>query len=283
MAFRKVPDSSLFVSEPNPAWFGNSANEKGNPNWTNGNWLKSRFHFSFAEYTNPSNSNFGVLRVMNDDLVQPSRGFGAHPHREAEICTYVVNGELTHQDSMGNGETLGRGSIQFMTAGTGVRHQEHNRNSTNPLRFIQMWITPSARGLNPNYGSMRGDEMKQARKNAWAHLVSDVKHAAATPVKINADANIHVTELDPACSLDFRLGTDRQAYLLCVEGSIDVTGDSLQESLSQHDAAEMVGREEFKFTAGPKGAHLLLVEMRGQGEDSRFRGHRGLYTTGRLG
>lgn len=98
------------------AWFGNPGNEKS-PKWTNENWLKSRFHFSFAEYNNPKNANFGVLRVMNDDLVQPSRGFGAHGHREMEICTYVVHGELTHKDSMGTSESLGKGSIQFMTAG----------------------------------------------------------------------------------------------------------------------------------------------------------------------
>eukprot|EP00961_Rhodomonas_salina_P024713 332811-Rhodomonas_salina.1 len=134
---------------------------------------------------------------------------------------------------MGNGETLGRGSIQFMTAGTGVTHQEHNRNARNPLRFIQMWITPSARGLDPNYGSMRGDEMKKARNNAWAHLVSDTKNEATTPVKINADANIHVTELSPASSLDFNLGSDRQAYLLCVEGSADVVGARVEENLVQ--------------------------------------------------
>lgn len=95
-------------------WFGNKANEPSNPQWTNANWLKSRFHFSFAEYNNPRNQNFGVLRVMNDDLVQPNRGFGAHPHRDMEICTYVVDGKLTHQDSMGTKETLQRGAIQFM-------------------------------------------------------------------------------------------------------------------------------------------------------------------------
>jgi redox-sensitive bicupin YhaK (pirin superfamily) len=102
--------------EPNPAWFGNPGNENNNPEWTNSNWLKSRFHFSFAEYSNPRNTGFGVLRVMNDDLVQPNRGFGAHPHRDVEICTYVVEGELTHQDSIGTKETLGRGAIQFMVS-----------------------------------------------------------------------------------------------------------------------------------------------------------------------
>lgn len=131
--FRKVPQSKLGVSgetlplhmlpridgvaEPNPSWFGNKANEPGNKAWTNLNWLRSLFHFSFAEYSNSHNVDFGVLRVMNDDLVQPNRGFGAHPHRDMEICTYIVEGKLTHQDSMDTKETLGRGAVQFM-----VRH-----------------------------------------------------------------------------------------------------------------------------------------------------------------
>merc|ERR1711871_391010 len=111
MTIKKVPESKLFTSEPPPDWFGNRQNEQGNSNWTNANWLKSRFHFSFAEYSNRRNENFGVLRVMNDDLVQPARGFGTHPHRDMEIFTYIVEGELTHADSMGTDETLGRGAL----------------------------------------------------------------------------------------------------------------------------------------------------------------------------
>jgi Pirin len=102
------------IVEPNPAWFGNGPNDSANPSWTNKNWLKSRFHFSFAEYNNEDNTNFGVLRVLNDDLVQPRREFGEHPHRDVEICTYVVEGFLSHKDSMGTEETLGRGAVQFM-------------------------------------------------------------------------------------------------------------------------------------------------------------------------
>merc|ERR1712159_863460 len=104
----------------------------------------------------PSRSNFGVLRVMNDDLVQPARGFGTHPHRDMEIVTFVVRGSLSHQDSMGTQETLGRGSIQFMTAGRGVQHSEHNLHKSQDLRFIQMWLVPRSRGLQPSYGSLVG-------------------------------------------------------------------------------------------------------------------------------
>jgi hypothetical protein len=113
---RKIPQSKFGRSEPNPSWFGNPPNAKNDPTWTNPNWLLSRFHFSFAEYSNPRNQQFGVLRVLNDDLVQPQRGFGEHPHRDTEICTYIVEGYLTHQDSMGTAETLGRGAIQYMVS-----------------------------------------------------------------------------------------------------------------------------------------------------------------------
>ena len=133
LTFLHIPESILYVSEPQPRMFGNSANET-NAGWSNKNWLKSRFHFSFAEYRNPKNSQFGCLRVMNDDLVQAHRGFGTHGHRDMEIVTYVVEGQLTH-DGIGGEETLGRGSVQFMTAGTGIRHSEHNLNKTKPLRF----------------------------------------------------------------------------------------------------------------------------------------------------
>lgn len=115
--FKKISIKDLFVSQPDPSWFGNPSNDISNPNWSNKNWLKSRFHLSFAEY-NKGRSRYGVLRVVNDDLVQPARGFGRHGHSNMEIVTYIVQGELTHLDSMGTSETLGKGSVQFMTAGT---------------------------------------------------------------------------------------------------------------------------------------------------------------------
>jgi redox-sensitive bicupin YhaK (pirin superfamily) len=118
--------------EPNPEWFGNGPNDAANPSWTSKNWLKSRFHFSFAEYNNEDNTNFGVLRVLNDDLVQPRREFGEHPHRDVEICTYVVEGFLSHKDSMGTEETLGRGAVQFMVN----KHVIYRLTHTITLRSI---------------------------------------------------------------------------------------------------------------------------------------------------
>jgi redox-sensitive bicupin YhaK (pirin superfamily) len=283
--FRKIPQSLMGVSgmefcflckicnisyffllftEPNPAWFGNVANEATNPHWSNPNWLKSRFHFSFAEYGNPHNGNFGVLRVMNDDLVQPNRGFGEHPHRDMEICTYVVQGELTHQDSMGTEETLGRGAVQFMSAGRGVYHSEHNRHLTEPLRFIQIWINTRTRGLKPNYGSFVGDAA--GRRNKWQHLVGDISaNFDSAAIRINQDANIFVTEIDEDQSVEFTVKDGRQAYLLCVEGNGVVEGaHGTSESLERHDAAEVYGPNSFTIRPSSgtgSAANFLLVEM----------------------
>lgn len=269
-----VPSSNLFVSEPNPTWFGNGQNPGFDPAWTNANWLKSRFHFSFAEYHNPSNSNFGVLRVMNDDLVQPKRGFGTHPHRDMEIVTYIVHGSLTHQDSMGSKESLGRGSIQFMTAGTGVSHSEFN-HSEKPLRFIQTWITPRSRGLKPNYGSYdasKGDCL--SRKNTVHHLASDSSNDSLdTPVKVNQDVDTYAAELELDQSVVVDLPQGRQAYLLCVEGTLDVNG----QTMNKHDGAEIHGDGTplnikaigVEATENGNVGHFLMFSMKDDGSGRR--------------
>jgi redox-sensitive bicupin YhaK (pirin superfamily) len=264
-SIKVIPNDRLYVSEPDPRWFGNGPNPASDPSWTNLNWLKSRFHFGFAEYSNPKNSAFGVLRVLNDDLVQPHRGFGTHPHRDMEIITYVVQGELTHQDSMGTSESLGRGSIQFMTAGTGVEHSEFNKGDK-PLRFIQVWIVPATRGVKPNYGSMRGQFDLQ--KNQLRHLVSNVNDAiTSTPAEINQDVDAFASEIELGKKVFYDLPSGRQAYLLCVEGSIQVNG----KSLFKHDACEILtdgpGRLELEATGTEKTengelAHILLFTMK---------------------
>jgi len=240
-SIKVIPNDKLYVSEPDPRWFGNEPNPPvDDPAWTNGNWLKSRFHFSFAEYHSAQNSNFGVLRVMNDDLVQPHRGFGTHPHADMEIITYIVDGELTHQDSMGSAETLGRNSVQFMTAGTGVRHSEFNPGDK-PLRFIQTWIVPAQRGLKPNYGSCGGggNNSSSFPRNSLNHLVSNVKdRSTSTPVEINQDTDMYAAELEMGQSVVHELPKGRQGYLLCIEGSLSVNGE---HRLNKYDACEITG------------------------------------------
>jgi redox-sensitive bicupin YhaK (pirin superfamily) len=264
-SIKVVASDRLYVSEPDPRMFGNGPNPQSDPAWTNKNWLKSRFHFSFAEYSSASNTNFGALRVMNDDLVQPHRGFGTHPHSNMEIITYIVDGELTHQDSMGTKESLGRGSIQFMTAGKGLRHSEFNHGDK-PLRFIQTWIQPDDFGLTPNYGSYQGSA--DARKNTLQHLVSDVSNkSTSTPVKIHQDVDAYAAELDLGGKVELDLAPGRQAYLLCIEGAVKVNG----EQLNRHDGCEIVAKEggtveieatETEETENGKVAHILVFAMK---------------------
>jgi redox-sensitive bicupin YhaK (pirin superfamily) len=268
-ALRKIALAAKFVSEPDPRMFGNPANARGDANWSNQNWLKSIFSFSFAEYFDPRAARFGVLRVMNDDLVQPSRGFGSHGHRDMEICTYVVSGELTHKDSKGNAETLQRGAIQYMSAGTGVQHSEHNLNPTAPLRFIQCWVSPKLPSLPVNYGSYTPPDAQQ-RHNKWLHMVSDKDSKAATPIKISADCSFFASELDAGTALDFALAQGRQAYLLVVEGQVTAEIAACKDQLSQHDTAEVFGPGALRVTAGQAGAHLLLIEMNEDRKSSRF-------------
>lgn len=262
-SIKHIPSKKLFTSEPDPRWFGNPANDEFNPEWTNENWLKSNFHFNFAEYRNPANPSFGVLRVMNDDVVQPHRGFGSHPHRDMEIITYIVNGQLTHEDSHGNKESLGRGSIQFMSAGTGVVHSEFNHGDK-PLRFIQTWIKPSDYGLPANYGSCSGNEKE--RKNQLQHLVSDVKNKGVeTPVKISQDADTFATELDLGQKVVHEMPKGRQAYLICLEGKVKVNGKELE----RQDACEITGGGAIEIeatgveeTENGEVAHVLMFSMK---------------------
>eukprot|EP00659_Diplonema_papillatum_P002167 gene2167-3320_t len=236
-----VPNAKLFVSEPSPRQFGNAPNPKqwSAAGWTAENWLTSRFHFNFAEYSNARNPPFGVLRVVNDDLVQPKRGFGTHPHRNVEIVTYVVAGELTHSDSQGNEETLGPGSVQYMSAGTGVSHSEAN-NGNVPVRFIQTWLTPARQNLHPNYGSYRAPE---GAPEGWTHLVSDARQDRAAPVGIHQDADMYSAVLPANASSVFSLKLGRQAYIVCLEGAVDLSAEAAPHgaSLVRHDAAEAYG------------------------------------------
>lgn len=199
------------------------------------------------------------MRVCNDDLVQPHRGFGTHPHSNAEIVTYIIDGELTHQDSMGTAETLGRGAVQFMTAGSGIRHSEHNLGDR-PLRFIQMWFTPSERSLQPNYGSFVGDA--QMRSGNLHHIVSNVRGDVATPVQINQDVNIYAAELKPGEEVKYDLKPGRMGYLLNLEGAGTCTTSSGAVHLQQHDAAELHGTGSVSLHGkGKTGSHVLLIEM----------------------
>lgn len=213
-------------------------------------WLKSIFHFSFAEYYNPNNINFGVLRVVNDDLVKSNTGFSLHPHKDMEIISYVVDGELNHGDTMGNKNTITRGQVQYMSAGTGIAHSEYNYGETTS-RFLQIWIMPDEYGLEPNYGDY---EFKwEDRKNKWLHIVSGIEGDG--PIKIHQDVNFHVVELENGNEIEFEVGKDRQAYLIQIEGESNING----VSLNQRDALEIV-EEDIEIKA-KETSHIMVIEM----------------------
>jgi len=214
-------------------------------------WLRSKFHFSFANYYNPTNMGFGVLRVINDDLVNPQTGFDTHPHKDMEIISYVVDGELTHGDSMGNKGALKRGDVQYMSAGTGVYHSEFNLGEK-VARFLQIWILPDKRGYKPNYGESRFEWA--ARKNKWFHMVSSNEGEAI--VKINQDVNIFALELDQSNEIEFSVKEDRQAYLVQIEGTSNING----VILSERDAMEIV-EENIKIKALAL-SHFIVIEMK---------------------
>lgn len=225
--------------------------ENKNMGRSNLGWLQSIFHFSFAEYYNPKNMNFGSLRVVNDDLVKSNTGFPTHPHKDMEIVSYVIKGDLTHGDSMGNENTLTRGQVQYMSAGTGVYHSEYNLGD-NTLRFLQIWILPDNIGYKPNYGDYRFTWAE--RKNKWLHMVSSKSGNA--PIKINQDFNIYSIELDSNEEINFPVNKGRQAYILQVEGSSSIN----EILLNERDAAEVI--EENIYIKAKNTSHILVLEMK---------------------
>ena len=219
----------------------------------NHGWLDSHFHFSFADYYNPNNIRFGVLRVVNDDQVEPAGGFPTHPHRDMEIISYVIDGELSHKDSMGNVGTLTRGEVQYMSAGTGVTHSEFN-NGKEMLRFNQIWIFPDKQNHTPNYGDFHFKW--EDRVGKWLPLVTCAdKPGNEAPIKIHQDVNVYATWIETGSELEFRVAQDRQAYMILEEGEATINGINLK----MRDALEII-KEDVVIKA-KKDAHLLVLEM----------------------
>ncbi|MGF6989690.1 redox-sensitive bicupin YhaK (pirin superfamily) [Lachnospiraceae bacterium PM6-15] len=215
-------------------------------------WLNSHFHFSFAGYYNPDNIQFGVLRVMNDDLVMPGTGFDTHPHQDMEIISYVVDGELSHKDSMGSEQTLTRGQVQYMSAGTGVTHSEYNHGK-DMLHFFQIWIFPDKNGHTPNYGDFRFDW--NDRKDKWMKIASGDGNSEF-PIQIHQDVHVYATEVSAGNSQSFAVEKGRQAYLALVEGGATVNGIPMKS----RDGMEIT--EEAITIEAEKDAHFLLIEMK---------------------
>lgn len=197
------------------------ANERGHADH---GWLDSHHTFSFANYYDPAHIGFRSLRVINDDRVAPGQGFGAHPHRDMEIFSYVLEGALEHKDSLGNGRKLQPGQIQLMSAGRGVTHSEFNPSPTEPLHFLQIWIQPRERGLAPSYTEWHP---KPEHTTAGKVLVisPDGRHGSAT---IHQDADIYRIRLEAGQTVTHELKPGRGAWLQIAAGALSFNGTSLE-------------------------------------------------------
>jgi hypothetical protein len=186
-------------------------------------WLLARHSFSFADYHDPEHMGFRVLRVINEDTVQPGRGFGTHPHRDMEIVTYVLSGALEHRDSMGSRGVLHPGDVQVMSAGTGLTHSEVNHSKAEPLHLLQIWILPDRRGHEPRYEdrTFTVDE----RRNRLCPIASG--DAVERALSIHQDARVFATLLGAGKEVDHRLRTARHAWIQVARGHVTVLGQQL--------------------------------------------------------
>lgn len=190
----------------------------------NHGWLKSKHSFSFAEYFDEQHMGFGPLRVINEDRVEAGRGFGTHGHRDMEIISYVLDGELAHKDSMGTGSVIRYGDVQRMSAGSGVRHSELNHSSSNPVHFLQIWIEPNVKGIAPSYEEKHFDT---ASKKGVLRLVASPDGKEGS-VLIHQDASIYAAILDRSDAVQHRLKAGRLGYVYVARGALIVNGLSLE-------------------------------------------------------
>jgi redox-sensitive bicupin YhaK (pirin superfamily) len=187
-------------------------------------WLKSNHSFSFADYFDLKHMGFGPLRVINEDRVDPGQGFGTHGHRDMEIISYVLEGTLAHQDSMGNGSALRYGDVQRMSAGTGVQHSEFNHSKDQPVHFLQIWIEPKFKGVPPSYEEKHFDA---ASKQGQLRLIAS-QDGREGSVVINQDAAIYASILNGSDQVEHTLAAGRIAYLHVIRGRVTANGVQLK-------------------------------------------------------
>ena len=215
-------------------------------------WLKSFHSFSFADYHDPAHMGFGALRVINEDRVQPGMGFGTHGHRDMEIVSYVLEGELEHKDSLGNGSVIRPGNVQRMSAGTGVRHSEYNPSAKEGVHFLQIWIEPAQRGIDPGYEEKHfGAEAKRGRLRLIAS--PDGRDGSVT---LHQDALVFASLFDGAETAVHALATGRRAYVHVARGEITVNGQALRAG----DALKATGEREIRLSEG-RDAEVLLFDL----------------------
>ncbi len=217
-------------------------------------WLKSFHSFSFAGYYNPERMHFGVLRVLNDDCVNGGMGFGKHPHDNMEIISIPLEGDLEHQDSMGNTTVIRKGDIQVMSAGTGVYHSEYNKNENEPVKFLQIWIYPNKKNVSPRYDQITLNETE--RKNKLQQVLSP--NINDEGVWIHQDAWFHLGTFDNGTSTTYAIKKPGNGvYAFVLRGTFNLDGNEI----SNRDGLGIWETEEFTLTSSEDGAEILLMEV----------------------
>jgi redox-sensitive bicupin YhaK (pirin superfamily) len=215
-------------------------------------WLDSRHTFSFADYHDQRFMGFGPLRVINEDRVQPGKGFGTHGHQDMEIVSYVLSGALAHRDSMGNGSVIRRGDVQRMTAGTGVRHSEFNHSQSELVHFFQIWVFPNRRGLTPGYEEKHFDDA--AKRGQLALIASgDGRNGS---VLIHQDTDLYASLLAPGDGVTHTIERIRKSWIQLATGAVTVNG----EALAAGDGAAIGYEETIRIEASAE-SELLLFDM----------------------
>jgi redox-sensitive bicupin YhaK (pirin superfamily) len=213
----------------------------------NHGWLDTYHTFSFDQYHDPAHVHFRSLRVINEDRVAPAHGFPMHAHRDMEIITYILSGELAHRDSMGNGSVIRPGDVQRMTAGTGVRHSEFNPSRTEPCHLLQIWIVPNERDLTPGYEQKFFAETE--RKRRLRLIVSDDPVGGA--VAINQDARVYASLLDRGESIRYQIPEQRHCWLQLARGTIRTNDETLQvgdgAAISEESELTILAEQDSEF------------------------------------
>lgn len=222
-------------------------------------WIDSYYTFSFAGYNDPAHMGFRALRVINEDRIAAGRGFGAHAHRDMEILTYVLEGSLTHRDSMGEVQTFGANTIQAMSAGTGVIHSEFNGSEREPGHFLQIWIEPSVLETEPSYQQISFDPQEKRgrlRLLAAPHATNRLD-AVRDAVKIHQDASVYAAALDSGETLQHKLALGRHAWIQVARGNVSIN----RQPLAEGDGAAVSDEQDLLFTGGSGSSEFLLFDL----------------------
>ncbi len=215
-------------------------------------WLDSRHTFSFGNYYDPQHMGFASLRVINEDKVLPAKGFGTHGHRDMEIISYVLSGELEHRDSMGNGSVIRPGDIQRMSAGTGVRHSEFNASDVNPVHFLQIWIMPEQRGLEPSY-----EEKNFSTIQPGALTLVGSSDGRENSVTIHQNVNLYLGSLEQSDRLTYQIDEDRAVWVQVTKGEVKLNERLLQAG----DGAAIVDESKIAIAGNTSDSEILLFDM----------------------